>query len=185
MVTLSEICKIQRGGSPRPIQKFITSDANGINWIKIGDTNENGKYIFKTEEKITAEGAKKSRFVKEGDFILSNSMSFGRPYIVKTTGCIHDGWLLLSDINDKVDKDFLYYILSDKDTQDQFENSATGGVVRNLNADLVRQVKIPLPSIEVQRGMVEEMEKEEEIIASNRKLIEVMEQKISDVLSEI
>lgn len=185
MVTLSEICKIQRGGSPRPIQKFITNDVDGINWIKIGDTNENGKYIFKTEEKITTEGAKKSRFVKEGDFILSNSMSFGRPYIVKTTGCIHDGWLLLSDINDKVDKDFLYYILSGKDTQDQFENSATGGVVRNLNADLVRRVKIPLPPIKVQRGMVEEMEKEEEIIASNRKLIEVMEKKIAMVLSEV
>jgi len=185
MVALTDICKIQRGGSPRPIQKFITRDMDGINWIKIGDTSENGKYIFKTEEKITAEGAKKSRFVKDGDFILSNSMSFGRPYIVKITGCIHDGWLLLSNISDKINKDFLYYILSDKDTQDQFENSATGGVVRNLNADLVRKVKIPLPSLEIQKQMVDEMEKEEEIITANRQLIEVMEKKISAVLSEV
>ncbi|MCY2926404.1 MAG: restriction endonuclease subunit S, partial [Planctomycetota bacterium] len=99
----------ERGGSPRPIQNFITSDPKGINWIKIGDATASGKYIYKTQEKIKPEGVSRSRMVYEGDFILSNSMSFGRPYIMKTAGCIHDGWLVLH--RPKVNPDYLYYVL--------------------------------------------------------------------------
>lgn len=77
--------------------KFITTSSTGINWIKIGDVNINSKYITETKEKITQEGATKSRYVRKGDFILSNSMSFGRPYILEIDGCIHDGWLSISE----------------------------------------------------------------------------------------
>ena len=86
---------VERGGSPRPIKKYITDSENGVNWIKIGDASNDSRYITRTKEKITQDGVKKSRMVYEGDFILSNSMSFGKPYIMKTSGCIHDGWLVL------------------------------------------------------------------------------------------
>ena len=78
---LGEIATVLRGASPRPIKKYITNDSDGVNWIKIGDVPVGSKYITQSEEKITKEGAEKSRYVRKGDFILSNSMSFGRPYI--------------------------------------------------------------------------------------------------------
>ena len=62
-VRLGDICSIARGGSPRPIKDYITNDPNGINWIKIGDTNKDDKYINKAAEKIKPAGIKKSRFV--------------------------------------------------------------------------------------------------------------------------
>lgn len=86
---------IQRGGSPRPISNYITNDKNGLNWIKIGDCSPNSNIITSTKEKIKPEGLSKTREVFIGDLILSNSMSFGRPYILNINGCIHDGWLLL------------------------------------------------------------------------------------------
>ena len=105
-----EMATIVRGASPRPIKNFVTDDANGVNWIKIGDVKPGSKYITETVEKITPDGAKKSRFVKEGDFILSNSMSFGRPYIMKIQGCIHDGWLSISHFDNYFISDFLYLL---------------------------------------------------------------------------
>ena len=150
--TLGEICDIERGGSPRPIQNFITSDANGVNWIKIGDATASGKYIYKTEEKIKPEGVKRSRMVYEGDFILSNSMSFGRPYIMKTTGCIHDGWLVLHQ--PKVDPDYLYHVLSSDLIFDQFDRLAAGSTVRNLNIGLAKSVEIPYPPLPEQKRIV-------------------------------
>ena len=90
VLTLSDKIKVFRGGSPRPIQSFLTENSNGINWIKIGDTSPLSKYIVKSEEKIIPEGENRSRKVFPGDFILSNSMSYGRPYILKIEGCIHD-----------------------------------------------------------------------------------------------
>jgi type I restriction enzyme S subunit len=149
---LGEICDIERGGSPRPIQNFITTDPNGINWIKIGDATASGKYIYKTEEKIRLEGAKRSRMVYEGDFILSNSMSFGRPYIMRTTGCIHDGWLVLHQ--PKVDPDYLYYVLSSDLVFDQFDRLASGSTVRNLNIGLAKSVEIPYPPLPEQQRIV-------------------------------
>jgi type I restriction enzyme S subunit len=150
--TLGEICDIERGGSPRPIQNFITTASNGINWIKIGDATASGKYIYETEQKIKPEGAKRSRMVYEGDFILSNSMSFGRPYIMKTTGCIHDGWLVLHQ--PKVDPDFLYHALSSDLVFDQFDRLASGSTVRNLNIGLAKSVQIPYPPLPEQHRIV-------------------------------
>ena len=153
--TLQSVCIIVRGASPRPISKFLTDKADGVNWIKIGDVNKNDKFITKTAEKITKEGAEKSRPVKVGDFILSNSMSFGRPYILQIDGCIHDGWLLMTDFSDEIDKDYLFEILSYEDTQKQFSFSAAGGVVKNLNIDRAKTTKIPIPPKDVQKQIID------------------------------
>ena len=69
---LNELVIIERGGSPRPIDKFITNDANGLNWVKIGDAPQQGNYITKTAEKIIPEGLSKTREVHPGDLIWLN-----------------------------------------------------------------------------------------------------------------
>jgi type I restriction enzyme S subunit len=149
---LGEICDIERGGSPRPIKSFITTAQDGVNWIKISDATASGKYIYETEQKIKLEGVKRSRMVYEGDFILSNSMSFGRPYIMRTSGCIHDGWLVLRQ--PKVDPDYLYYILGSDLVFEQFDQLAAGSTVRNLNIGLAKTVKIPYPPLAEQQRIV-------------------------------
>jgi restriction endonuclease S subunit len=170
---LNDLCLIERGASPRPIKDFITTEENGINWIKIGDAEEGSQYITKTEEKITKAGAEKSRRVYPGDFLLSNSMSFGRPYILKIEGCVHDGWLILrpKDQN-RIDKNFLYYILGSSNVYKQFKNLATGGVVNNLNSKLVSGVKIPLPPLSVQQEIVEELNHYQKVIDGAKQVVE-------------
>lgn len=163
---LGEVCNISRGGSPRPIHKFITTDSNGINWIKIGDSTSSDKYIFTTEEKITAEGAKRSRIVHNGDFLLSNSMSFGRPYIMRTTGCVHDGWLVLSNYQAHLEQDYLYYVLGSQLLFQQFDRLAAGSTVRNLNIELASRVEIPLPPLPEQQRIVAILDKAFEEIAT-------------------
>ena len=139
------ICDIARGGSPRPIEKYITNDADGINWIKIGDTEKGGKYIYSTKEKIKREGISKSRYVKPGDFLLTNSMSFGRPYILKIDGCIHDGWLVINDNFRVFEQDFLYYLLSSNVMYQLLSIAAKGSTVKNLKSDTVKIVIMPVP----------------------------------------
>lgn len=155
---LGEVCVVERGGSPRPIDKFLTTSEDGINWIKIGDATNGSKYITSTKEKIIPEGAKKSRMVYKGDFILSNSMSFGRPYILDLDGCIHDGWLVLRDNNNIFDKSFLYYYLSSPNIYREFKRLAVGGVVNNLNSNLVRSVKVIIPPLPEQERIVAELD---------------------------
>ena len=151
------IAGIERGGSPRPIESFLTDDPSGLNWIKIGDTEKGGKYITSASQKIKREGLVKTRMVYPGDFLLTNSMSFGRPYITQIEGCIHDGWLRISPPT-SLDKDYLYALLSSRFIRTVFEAAAAGGVVLNLNADKVRTVPIPLPPLAEQSRIVTRVE---------------------------
>lgn len=155
---LGNLLVIERGGSPRPIKSYLTDSKDGINWIKIGDTDKGGKYINSTVEKIIPEGMKKSRYVQKGDFLLSNSMSFGRPYILNIDGCIHDGWLVLRQPLQIFYRDYLYYLLSSRMVYNQFCNRVAGAVVNNLNSDKVALTVVPLPPLEEQKRIVAKIE---------------------------
>ena len=146
----SELVTIERGGSPRPIDKFITNDENGLNWIKIGDAPEQGNYITQTAEKIRPEGLSKTREVHPGDLILSNSMSFGRPYIMAIDGCIHDGWLAIRNTQKNFDLKFLCTLLGTDGMLNQYKAMAAGSTVNNLNKELVGGTTIAFPIMEEQ-----------------------------------
>ena len=183
-VKIGDVCTVERGGSPRPIDKFITDDPNGINWIKIGDTNSS-MYITQTAQKIIPEGMKKSRYVQPGDFLLSNSMSFGRPYILKIDGCIHDGWLVLRDKDGIFDKRFLYYYLSSPSTYQKFKNMAVGGVVNNLNSEMVRGVTVPVPPMDEQIDIVTTLDKVTELIALRKEQLGKLDQLVKSRFIEL
>lgn len=146
----SELVTIERGGSPRPIDKFITNDENGLNWVKIGDAPEQGNYITQTAEKIRPEGLSKTREVHPGDLILSNSMSFGRPYIMAIDGCIHDGWLAIRDTKKNFDLKFLCTLLGTDGMLNQYKAMAAGSTVNNLNKELVGGTTVTFPMVEEQ-----------------------------------
>lgn len=155
---LGDLSLVARGGSPRPIKDYITEAKDGVNWIKIGDTEKGGKYIEKCAEKIKPSGVTHSRMVYPGDFLLTNSMSFGRPYICNVEGCIHDGWLVISQYYHAFDNDFLFYLLSSPFAFDQFCWKTAGAVVQNLNKDKVAESIVPLPPLTEQKRIVAKLE---------------------------
>jgi type I restriction enzyme, S subunit len=154
---LGDTCIVERGSSPRPIKDFLTEDADGVNWIKIGDTKNVSKYIYSTKQKITKEGAKRSRFVDVGDFILTNSMSYGKSYIMKTQGYIHDGWFVLRLPRD-INSEFFWYLLSSPFTIQQFESLAAGAIVKNISGDLVKKAILPIPPTNAQMEIVKKLD---------------------------
>ena len=93
-----------------------------------------------------------------------------------------DGWLVLRDKNNYFVKKYLYYILSSDSVYHQFENKAIGGVVNNLNSALVKEVIIPLPSINEQQEIVAELETIEE---ENNKLKQQIEKNKAAITARI
>lgn len=174
-----QLVKLQRGSSPRPIVRFITKSNDGVNWIKIGDTKSNEMYINSTAEKITKKGAEKSRKVKVGEIILSNSMSYGKPYILNIDGYIHDGWFVIRDYEKNFDKVYLSQLLGSELVQKQYKRLAAGGVVSNISSELVNSVKINLPPKNEQQKIanfllevdnkIEQLTKKKQILESYKK----------------
>lgn len=186
---ISEVCEIQRGWSPRPIKDFITDDENWINWIKIWDTKKVNKFIYKTNEKIKPEWVKRSRMVYPWDFILSNSMSFWKPYIMKTTWCIHDWWLVLRTDKNIIDDNFLYLLLSSDIMYSKFSKATSWTTVQNLSIDKVKDIKIPLPPIQTQKLIVQKLDSSfkniDESIKNTKNNIENIEELNNSVLEKV
>lgn len=165
----AEVVQIERGGSPRPIDDYITDSPNGLNWVKIGDAPAQGHYITKTAEKIRPEGLSKTREVHPGDLILSNSMSFGKPYIMGIDGCIHDGWLLIRDTNNTFDLTFLCHLLGTPQMLDQYRSLAAGSTVNNLNKELVGNTVVTIPKIDEQRVLGQYLERLDNLITLHQR----------------
>ena len=173
---------MQRGSSPRPIIKYITTSTDGVNWIKIGDMPHFGRIVTSTEEKITREGAKKSRLVKKGDLILSNSMSYGLPYIMGVDGYIHDGWFVLKDFEDTFDKDYLCNLLISSAIQNQYKRLAAGGVVQNISSDLVNSVSVSIPLMEEQKKISSLLNLIDDRITTQNKIIDKLQSLIKGIV---
>lgn len=123
---LGECTRVVRGGSPRPIDDFLTLEKNALNWLKIGDIDKEAKYVIGTTEKVRIEALRKTREISPGDLILSNSMSFGRPYISKIKACIHDGWIAITEISKRLYGDYIYYLILSQPSQYYFAGNAAG-----------------------------------------------------------
>lgn len=182
---LKSLSKIERGGSPRPIEDYISD--TGYNWIKIGDTIKGNKYISTVRQKIDESGLSKTRLVHKGDLILTNSMSYGEPYILNVDGCIHDGWVAISELK-IIDKEFLYYSLSSSVCKIQFGLQVAGGVVNNLNVDKIGTTLIVVPPFSEQQKIADYLDKvcgeADEMIALQEKMIEELKAYKQSVITE-
>ena len=167
-----DLVKLDRGSSPRPIVDYITDSEDGVNWIKIGDTKDSTLFINSTKQKITKEGAKKSRKVSKGEIILSNSMSYGKPYILNIDGFIHDGWFVIRDYEDSFDKDYLLQYLGSEVIQNQYKRLAAGGVVSNISSDLVYSVRAVVPPLLEQQKIAKILSTWDKAISTTERLID-------------
>ena len=142
---VEQVTKIIRGASPRPIQDFIRDE--GIPWVKISDaSSSNTRFISSTKEFIKEEGRKKSREVKVGTLILSNSATPGIPMIMKIDACVHDGWLIFDEFRE-VTKEFMFHFLTEN--RIGILSLSNGSVFRNLKTDILKNYKIIIPSRDV------------------------------------
>lgn len=171
---LGGLSTVVRGGSPRPIDGFLTTEPNGLNWLKIGDVEKEAKYVDKTQEKVRSEALSKTREVHPGDLILSNSMSFGRPYLMRIKSCIHDGWIALTEIKEKVSREYLYYFFFASASQSYFLNNAAGSGVLNLNVEIIKALPVVLPSLTEQQRIIDCLSFFDDLIAAQNKEIEAL-----------
>ena len=190
--TLGDLSTVVRGGSPRPIDGFLTTATNGLNWLKIGDVGKEAKYVTRTEEKVRPEALSKTREVSPGDLILSNSMSFGRPYLMKIKSCIHDGWIAITELSELVGREYLYYFIFSPTSQSYFLNNAAGSGVLNLNAEIIRVLPVVYPLPPEQKRIVECLSSLDDLITAQSQKIAALKahkkglmQQLFPVLDEV
>lgn len=140
---LGDFVEIKRGGSPRPIQKFLSDE--GYRWLKISDvTSLSAPFVLNIAEHIKEEGLSKTVFLKAGSLVLSNSATPGIPKILDLDTCIHDGWLYFP--KSQLSNEYLYLLF--KEIRPQLLNLGNGSIFTNLKTDILKNFEISLPSTE-------------------------------------
>lgn len=158
-VKLGDVLNVIRGASPRP--KGDPQYFGGrIPWIMISDvTREKGKFIVTTKDKVTEEGAKRSRYLRADTLILSNSGTVCIPKILGVDGCIHDGFVAFPDLTECIDISYLYYFFEFIRPQIIKENRQ--GVTQvNLNTTIVKNIDLCVAPLNEQKRIVAEIEKQ-------------------------
>lgn len=139
---LSQLAKIQRGASPRPIDSPVWFDENSaVGWLRISDVTKSKKYLLSTTQKLSPAGIDNSRFVPSNSLVMSICATVGRPIITKVDLCIHDGFVVFNEAS--VNLEYLYYFLTDIES-DWGKHGQTGSQM-NLNTGLINSTDIHLP----------------------------------------
>lgn len=141
---LGNFVEIKRGGSPRPIQNFLSN--RGLHWLKISDaTCISSPFVNEIKEYIIEEGLKKTVFLKAGSLVLSNSATPGLPKILDIDTCIHDGWLYFP--SSKFSNEYLYLYF--KYIRNNLVALGNGSVFTNLKTDILKNYPTNLPTDDV------------------------------------
>jgi type I restriction enzyme S subunit len=150
---LNQLCKVVRGGSPRPAgdPKYF---GGKIPWITVGDlTKDDQMYLNSVEKGLTEEGKVRSRYLEKGTVLLANSgATLGIPKILNIAGCINDGIAAFLDLKNELLPEYLYYVLFSWIRN--FRNINQGMGQPNLNTEIIGNLYLSLPPINEQRQIV-------------------------------
>lgn len=180
-VEIGSICKLVNGKAFKP-SDWKKQESGGLPIIRIQNLNnkkaEFNYYTGNTDQNIV---------IHSGDLLFSWSGSRGTSFgahIWRGENAVLNQHIFKVEHTDNIDRKYLYLALNDAVTT--IEENLHGGVgLVHITKGNLEKIKIPIPSPEVQKQLVAEVEREEEIATANRHLIELMEQKIQAVLGEI
>ncbi|WOG30466.1 restriction endonuclease subunit S [Endozoicomonas sp. 8E] len=150
--TISKLCNVKRGASPRPISdpKWFGGE---VGWVRISDVTQANKYLKTTVDFLSDAGVEKSVRINVGEVILTICATIGVPIIVDTDVCIHDGFVWFDGLSSAIDREHWYYFLCSK--TEEFKSYKQIGTQGNLNTAIVGAVEFGLPPLPEQKKIAQ------------------------------
>ncbi len=181
-VELGEICNLEYGFTD------TAKDKGNARFIRITDIDETG--MIKTEDQkfINLTDETKKYLLKKDDLVVARTgATYGKTAIFKESyPAVFASYLIKLDFeSDKILPDFYWLFAQSDEYWNQAKKLMTGGGQQQFNGNAIKKIIVPIVPIATQKRFIADAKKEQEVINANKQLIEIMEQKISDVLSEI
>ena len=171
---LEEICDIVSGGTPSRSKSEYWNNGT-IPWIKIG--NIKAKYVESADEYITEKGldGSSTKLLKKGTILYTIFATLGEVGILKIDACTNQaiaGLTLKNNAN--ILPDYLYYYLKSK--KHIVNNLGRGVAQNNINLSMLKQFKIPIIEIEKQSKIINDLEKINHILESQREQLKLLDE---------
>ena len=140
---LGAIADIRSGGTPP--RKRLEYYVGELPWAKIADLTRAGKHISDTEEHVSLKAVKdgKTRVFEEGTILFAMYGSIGKVAITRAPVASNQAILGIKLKEGKGDTEFFYNYLLSK--EQEYLSMGRGAAQANLNAQIVKDLPVPLP----------------------------------------
>jgi type I restriction enzyme S subunit len=152
---------ITKGTTPTSIGFNFQSE--GVNFIKIESISSDGKFLTDMFNYISVDcnNALNRSKLQENDILFSIAGALGRTAIVTNEvlpANINQAIALIRIPKDIIDYKYVFYILQSSELLKQFEKLKRGNAQLNLSLEDIRNLRIPLPSIQEQTQIAKSIE---------------------------
>lgn len=179
---LEEIVDVLIGGTPsRSNAQYFKG--NHL-WVSISEMKDN--IITDTKEKITDDAIRNSnvKLIPKGTTLLSFKLSIGKTAIAGSDLYTNEAIAGLIPRSNQVSNEYLFSLFSSHLIN--LENVGNKAFGKSLNSSyLKKEVKIPLPPLEVQKHIVEDCQKIDEEYENAKNTIENCKQKIESIMQNV
>ncbi len=153
---------------------------NEVRYVRITDIENNG--ILKNKDFVSPSIIEPQYFLKYNDILIARSGSVGRCYIHKKNDDIdyqYAGYLIRFVLDQyKVLPDYFFAWSQSEKYYEQVNIYCKSGTISNINAQEYSEFYIPLPPLEIQKQIVNEIEQSQKIIDGAKQIIDNYKPKI-------
>ncbi|WP_324719902.1 restriction endonuclease subunit S [Salinimicrobium sp. HB62] len=143
-VVLSDIINLISGGTPNTSVKEYWENGT-VGWLSVNDFNNDLRYVYESEKKITELGVAKSntKYLEKGDIIISARGTVGALAQIGKPMCFNQSCFGLRGKKDIVDTNFLYYAL--KNYVKHIIKRSQGSVFNTINLASFDLMELEIP----------------------------------------
>ncbi len=189
MVKLGDVCEL----NPKKSEVKELPDTTEISFVPMADINEHEMLFVPREIRNITDVYSGYTYFKENDVLLA-----------KVTPCFENGkagiarnlkngigfgsseFYVLRALPNIIFPEIIYYFINSEKFIVKGKDNMTGtGGLQRLTKDFVLNCPVPLPDLDIQLKIIEQINEEMAIIEQNKRLIEIFEQKIKDRISEV
>jgi len=183
VVPIKWLSPVKRGASPRPIDDPKYFDEEGeYAWVRIADVSACDGDLNETTQRLSQLGSSLSVKISPGELFVSIAGTVGKPCISAIKACIHDGFVYFPTL--KIEPRFLYRIFEGGVC---YGGLGKWGTQLNLNTDTVGSIRVALPPADELIQLIEFLDREtakiDELVAEQRRLMELLKEKRQAVIS--
>lgn len=190
MMELGEVCDIGDGNYSSKYPKASEFVSDGIPFLtatnlKSGTIVRDGMRYISKEQHLTLT---KGHVIKNDLVIVVRGSSTGNNSIVPSE---YEGSNLNSQLaylrvnNNEIDSKYLFVVFNSNDVQKVVLNAISGSAQPQLPNNKLLEIKIPIPTLSIQRQIIDRIEQEQQLVNANKELIKIYEQKIKDEINKL
>lgn len=161
-------------------------------YIKMGDMTYDGEIVLDKITKVNCSKVELEKYRLEKLDLLFNTRN--TPELVGKTSifnlsienCLFNNNIMRIRFNESINPNFVCLLLNKDEFKKELRKNVSGTTsVAAIYPKQLFSFKIPVPTIEIQKSVVERIESERQIIQGNKKLIEIYTQKIQEKINKI